>query len=53
MTKTHEEMLNIPDHKGNANQNQVKIPPYSVRMAVIKTQTTTHTGKDVGKNKSL
>jgi hypothetical protein len=26
---THEEMLNIPDHKGNANQNHIKIPPHS------------------------
>jgi hypothetical protein len=27
--KTHEEMLNIPGHKGSANQNYVKIPPHS------------------------
>jgi hypothetical protein len=27
--KIHEEMLNIPGHKGNANQNNVKIPPHS------------------------
>jgi hypothetical protein len=27
--KTHEEMLNIPGHKGNANQNDIKIPPHS------------------------
>jgi hypothetical protein len=27
--KTHEEMLDIPDHKGNANQNHIKIPPHS------------------------
>jgi hypothetical protein len=27
--KTHEEMLTIPGHKGNANQNYTKIPPYS------------------------
>jgi hypothetical protein len=26
---THEEMLNIPGHNGKANQNHVKIPPYS------------------------
>jgi hypothetical protein len=26
--KTHEEMLNIPGHKGNANQNYVKISPH-------------------------
>jgi hypothetical protein len=27
--KTHEKMLIITGHKGNANQNQVKIPPHS------------------------
>jgi hypothetical protein len=27
--KKHEEMLNIPGHKGNANQNHIKIPPHS------------------------
>jgi hypothetical protein len=27
--KTHKEMLNIPGHKGNANQNHVKMPPHS------------------------
>jgi hypothetical protein len=27
--KTHEEMLNIPGLKGNANQNHAKIPPHS------------------------
>jgi hypothetical protein len=27
--KTHEEILNIPGHKGNANQNHIKIPPHS------------------------
>jgi hypothetical protein len=26
--KTHEEMLTIPGHKGNANQNHTKIPPH-------------------------
>jgi hypothetical protein len=26
--KTHKEMLNIPDHKGNANQNYIKILPH-------------------------
>jgi hypothetical protein len=29
MAKKHEEMLNIPDQKRNANQNHVKIPPHS------------------------
>jgi hypothetical protein len=27
--KTHEEILNIPGHNGNANQNHVKILPHS------------------------
>jgi Cdc6-like AAA superfamily ATPase len=27
--KTHEELLNIPGHKGNVNQNHVKILPHS------------------------
>jgi hypothetical protein len=26
--KTHEKILTIPGHKGNANQNHIKIPPY-------------------------
>jgi hypothetical protein len=26
--KTHEGMLNIPGHKGNINQNHIKILPY-------------------------
>jgi hypothetical protein len=28
MAKTHEEMPNIPDHKGNTTQNHIKIPPH-------------------------
>jgi hypothetical protein len=27
--RTHEEIHNIPDYKGNAKQNHVKIPPHS------------------------
>jgi hypothetical protein len=27
--KTQEEMLNIPGHKGDANQNHIKILPHS------------------------
>jgi hypothetical protein len=27
--KTEKEMLSIPGHKGNVNQNNVKIPPHS------------------------
>jgi hypothetical protein len=34
--KTHEKLLTIPGHKGNANQNHIKIPPYSVTIATIK-----------------
>jgi hypothetical protein len=26
--KTHEKILTIPGHKGNANQNHTKIPPH-------------------------
>jgi hypothetical protein len=26
--KTHEKMLTISSHKGNANQNHTKIPPH-------------------------
>jgi hypothetical protein len=29
MAKTHEEMLTIPGHKGNANPNHVNIPSHS------------------------
>jgi hypothetical protein len=29
MAKKHEEMFIISDHKGNSNQNHVKIPPHS------------------------
>jgi hypothetical protein len=29
LQKTHEEMLSIPDHKGNAHQNHIKIPSHS------------------------
>jgi hypothetical protein len=27
--KTHEEMLNIPSHKGNVNQSHIKISLYT------------------------
>jgi hypothetical protein len=27
--KVHKEMINIPGHKGNANQNHIKSPPHS------------------------
>jgi hypothetical protein len=29
LKKKNEEMLNIPGHKGSANQNHIKIPPHS------------------------
>jgi hypothetical protein len=34
--KTHEEILNIPGHKGNANQNHIKIHFSPVRMVIMK-----------------
>jgi hypothetical protein len=40
--KSHEKMLTIPGHKGNANQNHTKIPPHP-----------TGVGEDVGKKKPL
>jgi hypothetical protein len=27
--KSQDEMFNIPGHKGNASQNDIKIPPHS------------------------
>jgi hypothetical protein len=47
MAKKCEKMLSILGHKGNANQNHIKILP--LRIATIKTQTTINVGKDVGK----
>jgi hypothetical protein len=38
--KTHEEMLNIPGHKGNAKQNYIKIPPHPVKWLSLRIQTT-------------
>jgi hypothetical protein len=29
MAKNHENMLTIPGHNGNANQNHTKIPPHT------------------------
>jgi hypothetical protein len=34
--KRHEETLNIPGHKGNANQTTLKFHLTPVRMAIIK-----------------
>jgi hypothetical protein len=34
--KTHEEMINIPGHKENVNQNHIKQDLTPVRMATIK-----------------
>jgi hypothetical protein len=34
--KTHEKMLTISSHKGNANQNHTKISLTPVRIAIIK-----------------
>jgi hypothetical protein len=46
--KTHEEMLNIPDHKANENQNHTKILPHTKEWLSSRTQTT-NVGEDVGK----
>jgi hypothetical protein len=46
--KTHEEMLNIPGHKGNANENTLRFHLTPVRMVTSKT---TNVGEDVRKNK--
>jgi hypothetical protein len=35
VAKTHE-ILNIPGHKGNANQNHIKILPHHIRKVTIK-----------------
>jgi hypothetical protein len=43
-----EKFSNIPGHKGNANQNHIKIPA-PVRIAVSKTPTPTNVGEDMGK----
>jgi hypothetical protein len=48
--KTQEKMLTIPSHKGNSNQNHIKIPP--VRIASIK-NTTTNVGEDAWEKGTL
>jgi hypothetical protein len=47
--KTHEEMLTIPGHKGNANQTTLRFHITPVRMLPSRTQTTTDVGEDAGK----
>jgi hypothetical protein len=47
MAKTHEKMLTIYGHKGNANQNHTRFHLISVRTP--KTPPTTNVGEDVGK----
>jgi hypothetical protein len=42
-------MLNIPGHKGNANQNHIKILLHSVRMVTIKNTNKNNVSKDVEK----
>jgi hypothetical protein len=39
----HEVMFNIAGHKGNANQNNIQISPYSIGMTIIN-DITTHVG---------
>jgi hypothetical protein len=45
--KAHEEMLNVPGHKGNANQNH-----NSSKMSIFK-YTTTNVSEDPGKKEPL
>jgi hypothetical protein len=45
--KTHEKMLTISGHKGNANQNHTKLEQLS-----SKTPPTRDVGEDVGKKES-
>jgi hypothetical protein len=47
--KTHEKMLTISSHKGNAYLIHTKIPPHPVRIAITKNTTTTGVGEDEGK----
>jgi hypothetical protein len=47
--KTHEKMLTIPGHKGNANQNHTKTPPHPSEWLSSRTPPTTNVGEDVGK----
>jgi hypothetical protein len=46
-------MLDILGHKGNANQNDLRVHLTPVRMAVINNKTTTNAGQDVGKGEYL
>jgi hypothetical protein len=41
-------MLTIPAHKGNANQNHTKIPPYLLEWLSSRTPPPTNAGKDAG-----
>jgi hypothetical protein len=45
-------MLNIPDHKGNANQTMLRFHLILVRTAIIK-NTTMNVGEDVEKKEPL
>jgi hypothetical protein len=40
--KKHEEMLNIPGHKGKANQNQLQLHLTPVRMTITKNTNNKH-----------
>jgi hypothetical protein len=51
--KTHEKMLTISSHKGNAIQNHIKILPHSLEEPSPKTPTATGVGEDVGKKEPL
>ena len=42
----HEKMLNVTNHQGNVNRNQVRYSFIPTRMAIMKRQKITSVGKD-------
>ena len=51
--QAHGKMLNITNHQGNANQNQMRYHLIPIRMAIIKRQQISSVGKDVEKREPL
>jgi hypothetical protein len=50
--KTHEEILNIPGYKGNANQKHIDSTSLLLEWLPSRTQTTTNIGKVGGERNS-